>query len=318
MVRPFVWGLLLVLVVAAGNVLFFSSRWARESAADLLRGELSDALGREVALGSVDFNLWTLTPSFELNDLVIPGPSPRDPAVLRLSGARARITWRALARRRLQIEQLDLERPQIYLRFNPDGSNNLPRLRRPAANQPQRVQLAVDQLLIENGTFQLNERRARLDLTASALWARLSETASPASAVGAKRATGATGSMGATGAAGPVVAGARPRPPPIAGTRGATGLDFPAPTRWRSRPAAASTRTSCGSPPRGCPDRTCRCGWTAPSAGMATTRSTWASGREWRRNGSTAWAISRSRSLVRPTSPAASPSATKPGSTREA
>jgi TamB, inner membrane protein subunit of TAM complex len=227
-VRPFVWGLILVLALAASNVLFFSSRFARESVADLLRGELSDALGREVALGSVDFNLWTLTPSFEIEDLVIPGPSPRDPAVLRLAAARARITWRALARRRLQIEQLDLERPRIYLRFNPDGSNNLPRLRRPAGNQPQRVQLAVDRLLIENGTFQLNERRARLDLTASALWARLSETASPASALGATGATSATGATGVTGAGakGAAGGGARSHPPPIAGTRGATGFDF--------------------------------------------------------------------------------------------
>jgi hypothetical protein len=216
-VRPFVWGLLLVLALAASTVLFFSSRFARESGADLLRGELSDALGREVALGSVDFNLWTLTPSFELNDLVIPGPSPADPPVLRLGGARARITWRALARRRLQIEQLDLERPRIYLRFNPDGSNNLPRLRRPTANQPQRVQIAIDQLLIEDGTFQLNERRARLDLTANALWARLSDTGAPTSDVAAKGATGTTGAAGS---------GARTRPPPLPATRGATGLDF--------------------------------------------------------------------------------------------
>ena len=179
MVRPFVWGLLLVLALAAGTVLFFSSRFARESAADLLRGELSDALGREVALGAVDFNLWTLTPSFELNDLVIPGPAPGDPPVLRLGAAHARITWRALARRRLQIEQLDLERPRFYLRFNPDGSSNLPRLRRRTGAQPQRVQLVIDQLLIADGTFQLNERRARLDLTAAALWARLSEAAAP-------------------------------------------------------------------------------------------------------------------------------------------
>jgi hypothetical protein len=222
-VRPFVWGVLLVLAVAAGNVLFFSSRFARESAADLLRGELSDALGREVALGSVDFNLWTLTPSFELNDLVIPGPSPADPPVLRLGGARARITWRALARRRLQIEQLDLERPRFYLRFNPDGSSNLPRLRPRTDNQPQRVQLAIDQLLIEDGTFQLNERRARLDLTASALWARLSDTGASASDLAAK---GPTGTAGATGAAGATSGGARTRPPPLPATRGATGLDF--------------------------------------------------------------------------------------------
>jgi hypothetical protein len=216
-VRPFVWGVLLVLALAAGTVMFFSSRFARDSAADLLRGELSDALGREVALGSVDFNLWTLTPSFELNDLVIPGPSPADPPVLRLGGVRARITWRALARRRLQIEQLDLERPRFYLRFNPDGSNNLPRLRRRTDNQPQRVQLAIDQLLIEDGTFQLNERRARLDLAASALWARLSDTGASASDVAAKGATGIPGAAGG---------GARTRPPPPPATRGATGLDF--------------------------------------------------------------------------------------------
>lgn len=233
--RPFVWGLLLLLVLAAGTVLFFSSRFARDSAADLLRVELSDALGREVALGSVDFNLWTLTPSFELDDLVIPGPSPADPPVLRLGGARARITWRALARRRLQIEQLDLERPRFYLRFNPDGTNNLPRLRRRTSNQPQRVQLAIDRLLIEDGTFQLNERRARLDLTASALWARLSEAASPAGTGGAVvvgPVPGAPMPAAPPGApplpavpptpAAPPVPGASPRP----ATRGATGLDF--------------------------------------------------------------------------------------------
>ncbi|HYL06470.1 MAG TPA: translocation/assembly module TamB domain-containing protein [Thermoanaerobaculia bacterium] len=180
MVRPFVWGLLLLLVLAASNILFFNSRFARESAADLLRGELSDALGRDVTIGAVDFHLWTLTPSFELRGLVIPGPAPGSPAVVRLERARLRLSWEALARRRLEVQQLELERPQLYLRINPDGSNNLPRLRRTGTTQPQRVQLAVERLLIENGTFQLNERRARLDLTASALWARLSEAPAPA------------------------------------------------------------------------------------------------------------------------------------------
>ena len=199
MVRPFVWGLLLLLAVAAANILFFSSRFARESAADLLRGELSDALGREVTIGAVDFHLWTFTPSFELRGLMIPGPAPGSPAVLRLERARLRLSWEALARRRLEIQQLDLERPQLYLRINPDGSNNLPRLRRTGGAQPQRVQLAVERLLIENGTFQLNERRARLDLTASAVWARLSEAPAPpglpglgpAPAAGARPPTGA-------------------------------------------------------------------------------------------------------------------------------
>jgi hypothetical protein len=206
-VRPFVWGLLLLLALAAGNILFFSSQFARESAADLLRGELSDALGRDVTIGAVDFHLWTFTPSFELHGLVIPGPAPGSPAVLRLERARLRLSWEALARRRLEIQQLDLERPQFYLRINPDGSNNLPRLRRTGAAQPQRVQLAVERLLIENGTFQLNERRARLDLTASAVWARLAEAPSPA---GLPRRIPAPGTVPAlpTGAIRPAAPGA--------------------------------------------------------------------------------------------------------------
>jgi hypothetical protein len=224
-VRPFVWALLLVLAVAAANVLFFSSRFARESAADLLRGELADALGREVILGSVDFHLWTLTPNFEVRGLVIPGPALGDPPVLRLGMARARISWRALAERRLSIEQLDFERPQLFLRFNPDGSNNLPRLRRRNANQPQRIQVAIDRLLIQDGTFQLNERRARLDLTARALWARASAASQPVSRPGGAEAGGAgagiaakrSGPGSAPGAASRARSGvARGAPPRIA------------------------------------------------------------------------------------------------------
>ncbi|MBV8201617.1 MAG: translocation/assembly module TamB domain-containing protein [Acidobacteria bacterium] len=215
--RPFVWGLLLLLALAAGNILFFSSQFARESAADLLRGELSEALGREVTLRAVDFHLWTLTPSFELRGLVIPGPALGDPAVLRLERARARLSWRALIRRRLEVQQLDVERPQIYLRINPDGSNNLPRLRRTGTSQPQRVQLAVERLLIENGTFQLNERRARLDLTASALWARLAEAPRLPAALAIPPRPGA-----GTGAAG---SGARTKQPAAPGAA-ALALDF--------------------------------------------------------------------------------------------
>jgi hypothetical protein len=217
-VRPFVWALLLVLAVAAANVLFFSSRFARESAADLLRGELADALGREVILGSVDFHLWTLTPNFEVRGLVIPGPALGDPPVLRLGIARARISWRALAERRLSIEQLDFERPQLYLRFNPDGSNNLPRLRRRNVNQPQRIQVAIDRLLIQNGTFQLNERRARLDLTARALWARASAASQPVARPGGAATGGArAGGAGAGAAARPLASGNAPRAAPEAG-----------------------------------------------------------------------------------------------------
>ena len=248
LVRPFVWLLLLLLAIVASNILFFSSRYARESAAELLRGELSDALGREVGVSSVDFHLWTLEPSFELRGLVIPGPRLGEPAVMRVGLARARVSWRALAERRLEVEQLDLERPQLYLRINPDGSNNLPRLRRRNANQPGRVQLSIGRVLVQNGTFQLNERRARLDLAARAVWVRLTEAQSglgiaaggaggagrapgdsrTASAAGGAGHAGGAGNLGAPGGAAGLRPGSLPgRAPARAGDGGrGTVLDF--------------------------------------------------------------------------------------------
>jgi hypothetical protein len=233
-VRPTVWVLLLVLVLAAANILFLDSRFARESAADLLRGELADALGREVALGGVDFHLWTFTPSFEVHDLTIPGPVRGDPAVLRLPMGRLSLSWRALSERRLEIQQLDLDRPQLYLRFNPDGTNNLPRLRPRPANQPRRVELAIDRLLVQNGTFQLNERRARLDLQARALWARLTDAG-----LAAKLAARAAAAVAA-----PPRAGRGVGPGPGAGARPAAG-GAPS-TPGGGRPAAAATAPGAG------------------------------------------------------------------------
>jgi TamB, inner membrane protein subunit of TAM complex len=235
-VRPFVWVLLLVLTLAAANVLFLDSRFARESAADLLRGELSDALSREVALGAVDFHLWTFTPSFEVRDLTIPGPARGDPAVLRLPMGRLSLSWRALSERRLEIQQLDLDRPQLYLRFNPDGTNNLPRLRPRPANQPRRVELAIDRLLVQNGTFQLNERRARLDLQARALWARLTDAGLAAKLAARAAAAGAALPRAARGAA--------PAPGPGAGARPAAG-GAPSPPGG-ARPAAAGAVPGAG------------------------------------------------------------------------
>ena len=195
-VRPVVWLVVLVLVLAAAAILFWSSRRARDSAADLLRGELSDALGREVAVESVDFHLWTLDPWFEVRGVVIPGPTLADPAVLRVAFASARISWRALASRRLDLEQVDLERPWFNLRLNADGTTNLPHIRRQGGGGSQRLQVAIDRVLVQGGVFRLNGRRARVDLTARGIWARLGEAARPPAATAAAPRRGAPAPAG--------------------------------------------------------------------------------------------------------------------------
>jgi len=46
---------------------------------------------------------------------------PRDPAVLRLQTARVRISWRDLMRRRLEIEQLEVEHDAVRMRATNAG-----------------------------------------------------------------------------------------------------------------------------------------------------------------------------------------------------
>jgi hypothetical protein len=229
-VRPVVWLLILVLVLVAANVLFWSSRWARQSAADLLRGELSDALGREVAVESVDFHLWTFDPWFEVRGVVIPGPTLAEPPVLRVALARARISWRALARRRLDLEQVDLERPWFNLRLDADGTTNLPHLRRQGGGGSQRLQVAIDRMLVQGGVFKLNGRRARVDLTARGLWARFAEAphSAVAAAAAAPAAPASTGAARAAAGAPRAVTGAPPVATATSTSKAAAGtvLDY--------------------------------------------------------------------------------------------
>ncbi|HVT57696.1 MAG TPA: translocation/assembly module TamB domain-containing protein [Thermoanaerobaculia bacterium] len=163
---------MLFALLLAGAFVFVESRYARQSVADLLMARLSESLGRTVTIGAVDFDLLTPTPALELYNLVIPGPRLGEQPVLRAAQARVQIRWDALYRKLLDFEQIELIRPRIYLRFDPDGSSNLPQLRPNDKNAPQRFQFRFRHVLLQDGTFQLNERRSPLDLRAQAVWGR--------------------------------------------------------------------------------------------------------------------------------------------------
>jgi hypothetical protein len=139
------------------------SRYAHRQLAALLRASLTDSLGRPVHLGAVDYDLVPL--AFEVRDLVIPGPAAGDPPVARVPRARLQLSWRQLRRKVVDLEQVDLVRPFFYLQLNRDGSNNLPRLTR-AGGAPSGFQMHIGHLLVQDGVFQLNERRSELDIDA--------------------------------------------------------------------------------------------------------------------------------------------------------
>jgi hypothetical protein len=168
-VRPFIWGLFFLILVLAAAWLFLESGYAHERAAKMVIARTSELLGRKIQVGRIDYSLIDL--SFELYDVVIPGPKPGDPDFARVPLARVEFSWRDLQQRVLRLEQIEVVRPQVYLRFNPDGTSNLPELRtRPGAKR--RFEVQIGRVLVENGTLDLDEMRFPLNLDAKAVFGR--------------------------------------------------------------------------------------------------------------------------------------------------
>jgi translocation and assembly module TamB len=170
-VRPFVWGLVLLAALIAGTLLFVQSRYARREAAARMVAAVSAKLGRQIQVGDLDFTF--LPPAVELRDVVIPGPRPSDPAVARVPLVRVQATWRDLRRRVLRLEQVEAIRPEVTLRINPDGSTNLPQWKSDGTSGPQRFEVQIGRVLVQDGVFHLNELQVPMTVDAKAVWGRL-------------------------------------------------------------------------------------------------------------------------------------------------
>jgi hypothetical protein len=170
-VRPFFWGLLLLVALGAAGWFFVQSQYARRKALDRIVAASSKFLNRPVRIGSVDFSFFPAT--LQLRDVVIPGPRPDDPPVLRAPSAELRLTVHDLRGRVFDIEEIAVYRPQVFLQFNPDGSSNLPEFRFGGGTGPKRADVRIGHILAQDGTLRINERQLPLQLDARAIWGRV-------------------------------------------------------------------------------------------------------------------------------------------------
>lgn len=171
LVRPAVWGLLLVAVLASAGLLFVSSHLFRERVASLLTTRLEAYLGRPVTVGDIEVGFLPLTA--DVYDFTIAGPHPGDRPVVHVPFARLTFSWRALREREVRFEQVDVDRPTVYIEMRPDGTTNLPIPRRRQGGRPARVVVSIGHALVQEGTFQFNDRRVSLTVDARAVWGRL-------------------------------------------------------------------------------------------------------------------------------------------------
>ena len=170
-VRPFFWGLLLLVALGAASWFFLQSQYARRKALDRIVATSSRFLNRKVEIGSVDFSFFPAT--LQLRDVVLPGPRPGDPPVLRAPFVELRLTVHDLEGRVFDIEEIEVHQPQVYLQFNPDGSSNLPEFRFGGGGGPKRADVRIGHILVQDGTLRINERHLPLHLDARAIWGRV-------------------------------------------------------------------------------------------------------------------------------------------------
>lgn len=180
LVRLPVYLLLLLVVLLVAAYLYVQSEAAKERARAILVARLSEALGSDIQVGSLD---WSFDPlSVEATDVVVPSawPDSRPLAVvprLVVDGRIEGVRWNDWSTPVVALERIVLERPDLYLAIREDGTNNIPRFGDP--DQPpreRRIEVLLEGLLVEDGLFQLNEMQLPLDLEAEGVYARLDGT----------------------------------------------------------------------------------------------------------------------------------------------
>lgn len=175
-VRPFIWGFLFLVTLVAVAWFFLESPYAHRRTAALVVARAEELLNRDIKVGRVEYSLVDL--SFELHDVVVSGPTPEDPDFARVPVVRVDFSWRNLRQRILRLQQIDIVRPYVYLRFNPDGTSNLPQLRtRKGAKS--RFQVQIGRVIVEDGVVEMDEMRLPLDLDARAVRALASGSNNP-------------------------------------------------------------------------------------------------------------------------------------------
>ncbi|HEX4952458.1 MAG TPA: translocation/assembly module TamB domain-containing protein [Thermoanaerobaculia bacterium] len=173
--RPFVWGFVVLAAAALALSLYLDSDAFRSRARGFLVAQLSEALGRPVTVASASVELFPL--ALEISDLVIPGPTPESPPVAVVPFLRIEAEVTGFLDPGISLERIWVRRPQLYLAVDENGRTNLPQ---PPASKGGRqgLEIEVGTLLVEDGSFRLDEREVPLEVLATdvhSTWSRVAE-----------------------------------------------------------------------------------------------------------------------------------------------
>lgn len=140
--------------------------WTQARVLRLAEARLEETLGREVLIGDLDYGFRPFLVVAE--DVVIPGPDRGDesePPFARIPRVELELSFSGWFKPVLSIERVELERPEVWMIFYPDGTNNLPELK--TGEGGGRLEIVMGRLSVQQGVFHLDELEIPLDLDAA-------------------------------------------------------------------------------------------------------------------------------------------------------
>lgn len=148
----------LALAYKAGVV----DRWARRT---LLHG-IEHSTGARAEIGSLHLDLWRLR--IEFNDFTLHGTeAPGTSPLLHIARVTAAIRILSLLGKKVALEELVAEQPQLSVRFDKDGRSNFPVPPAQASSRPWRdtlFDLQIGKLDLRDGAVSWNDRRAPVEI----------------------------------------------------------------------------------------------------------------------------------------------------------
>ncbi len=167
-------GLAVLLVIAALVVL--QTDWFRNTVRDRIVAEVEQSTGGRAEIGSFDFE-WTCLRATVKNFVLHGTEGPNEPPLFRAASIQVVAKIVSVLQRDIDIESLDVDRPQAYVRVASDGTTNIPqpKVKKKSEKDPidTILELAVRRFELRNGLLQFADRKMPLNARGENLHARL-------------------------------------------------------------------------------------------------------------------------------------------------
>lgn len=175
-VRRLLIPVLVLALLGAGVIYVLESAWVREKVRTLIVTEVEKATGGKTSLTAFDFDWRTLKAT--ATGFVLHGKEgPQLAPFVRAGTVRVGLTVRSWWQRDVDLSELTVDKPEVHIYVNSDGSTNVPEPKTPRkpGGEPldDLIRLKIGRLEIRDGVFTYDSRRETFSMLAQGVDAKL-------------------------------------------------------------------------------------------------------------------------------------------------